>query len=293
MLWPTDHPAVTDPALAQHAHLVDEVCPEATVHEVLRHVAGRRVTSLVTFREAPAVLKLFAGHRARGNQRRLDALVAAGLGDCVPCPLGAEPSGHAGLVSYRDGTVLDQLDDAGFLVACGRAGVALRRLHDSGAELDRAWTFVEESAQLRRRCPAGLADLVEDVIAGSAPHAGGPLVSAHRDCHPRQLVATPAGAVGWIDLDDCAMAPRGLDVGNLLAHLTREAVVGRRRSSVVGAARDAFLSNYDWPETAAALASWEILSLVRLAGLAETRHGSPLERDALVAQTLDRLSVRR
>ena len=89
------------------------------------------------------------------------------------------------------------------------------------------------------------------------------------------------------------MAPRGLDVGNLLAHLTREAVVGRRRASVVGAAREAFLSNYDWPETAAALASWEILSLVRLAGLAETRHGSPLERDALVAQTLDRLSVRR
>ena len=37
------------------------------------------------------------------------------------------------------------------------------------------------------------------------------------------------GEVRWIDLDDAAMAPRGLDVGNFVAHLRRDAVVGADR----------------------------------------------------------------
>jgi Ser/Thr protein kinase RdoA (MazF antagonist) len=96
-----------------------------------------------------------------------------------------------------------------------------------------------------------------------------PLVTSHRDCHPRQAVLTH-DAARWIDLDDCAMAPAGLDVGNMIAHLKREAAIGLRAQPVTDAAVAAFRRGYGALPATAAL--WERLSLVRLCGLAETRH---------------------
>jgi Ser/Thr protein kinase RdoA (MazF antagonist) len=81
------------------------------------------------------------------------------------------------------------------------------------------------------------------------------------------------------------MAPRGLDVGNMVGHLVRESVTGRRPASVTEAATAAFLEGYGASDDldAATLAAWTTLSLVRLAALAETRHQDPAQRDALVA----------
>lgn len=254
---------------------------DVEVDTVLRHVAGRRMTALGTERGATVVVKVFHGQRARGNHRRLEALRAAGLGPLVPHSLGHDPSGRVAVLGHQPGVVLDRLDDARFVAASADAGAALRRLHDSGAALDREWTLVDELAQLRRRATADTLPMAAMLEQCAGDRTAATLVPSHRDCHPRQLVVT-SSSVHWIDLDDCAMAPRGLDLGNMAAHLTREGVIGRRAPHVAAAARERFLAGYGAHRDVADLARWELLSIVRLAGLAETRHGSPAERDALL-----------
>jgi hypothetical protein len=255
--------------------------PEVQVQRVLRHVAGRRVTALAERDGNACIVKVFHGPRARGNHRRLRSLHEAGIGHLVPTPLAHDASGRVGLLDFHPGTVLDQLDDRHFVRACGLAGLALRSLHDCGAELDREWTLDDELRQLASRAPTALVPLVEDTIRLHGRPPVPAAVPSHRDCHPRQLVHHE-GQVRWIDLDDCAMATPGLDVGNMLAHLTREHLIGRRTAEVAALGRDAFATAYDWPHDPAELRRWETLSLTRLACLAEQRHHDLAQRDALV-----------
>jgi hypothetical protein len=261
--------------------------PDVAVHTLLRHVPGRRVTALATSDGDTMVVKVFSSPRARGNHRRLSALERAGLGDLVPTSFGHDPSGHVGALGFRDGAVLDQLPDDRFIAACTRAGLALRRLHDSGAELDRGWTLDDEADALRRRATTTTRPFVDTLLhcvtVTSFGRAAGTPVPSHRDCHPRQLIADGT-RVHWIDLDDCTMAPAGLDVGNMAAHLTRERLIGRRSIDVAIAARQCFLDGYGWDRSPFDLARWELLSLARLAGLAESRHGSLPEREALLRE---------
>lgn len=255
---------------------------DVTVDRVLRHVHGRRITASATTDDgATVIVKIFHGPRARGNHRRLASLQASGLTGLVPMPLGHDRSGRVGVLDYRPGTVLDQLPDDAFLAACHGAGSALGRLHRSGAQLDREWTLDDELAHLTSRAPASCIDLVHDLAERVSRMPAASAVPSHRDCHPSQLVAHERD-VFWIDLDDCAMAAPGLDVGNMLAHLTREHLLGRRSGPLVAAARLAFRNAYRWDADDAELHRWEVLSLARLACLAETRHRSLEQRDALL-----------
>ena len=91
--------------------------------------------------------------------------------------------------------------------------------------------------------------------------------------------------VGFIDLDDAALSPRGLDVGNLLGHLTRERLTGVRSVQASMAAGEAFLDGYGpcAELTQEVVTGWTLLAVARLAGLAESRHGDAAQRDALLA----------
>lgn len=280
---PAEDAAVAD---ALRRALAEPAAPLAGVRlgPVLRRVAGRRVTFSGRRLGVDVVVKCFASPRARGNARRLEALRAAGLADVVPTALATSSDGCVGVVSYRLGTVMEALGDVGFVEAARETGEALRRVHDSGAALDRTWAPADECAQLLRRAPESCRAAAA-AEAARAPVAGA-LVPSHRDLHPRQVVRpTDASGVCLIDLDDCALAPRGLDVGNMVAHLRREAVVGRRSPAVAAAAVEAFLEGYGAPPED--LLAWERLALARLAGLAESRHGRPVERDALLALLAD------
>jgi thiamine kinase-like enzyme len=125
---------------------------------------------------------------------------------------------------------------------------------------------------------------VERAIARWTPEDEPP-VPSHRDCHPGQVVRTENG-VRLIDLDDSAMAPPGIDVGNFVAHLEMDAHIARRTSEGVAEAIDAFLEGYGLePPT---LDSWTRLSLARLAALAETRHRL-VERAEVLAAAVDRI----
>jgi Ser/Thr protein kinase RdoA (MazF antagonist) len=270
MQWPADHPAVTDPALARWAGDADRLCPEADAVEVLRYLPGRRVTTLVRTEQGLAVLKLFATSRARGGHRRLIALAASPAAPFVPRPLGHR-KGHVALVEFIPGTPMDRIEGGGFTEASRAAGWTLRRIHDSGAKLDREWDVGAEVDQLRRTAGVATAPVVERAISRWLPPEDGAPVPSHRDCHPAQAVVGAAG-VRFIDLDDSAMAPRGLDVGNFVAHLRMDDVLGRRTGEDVGAAIEAFLTGYGFEPSGTW--AWASLSLARLAALAESRHGS-------------------
>ncbi|HEX4982707.1 MAG TPA: phosphotransferase, partial [Ilumatobacteraceae bacterium] len=222
-----------------------------------------------------AVLKVFASPRARGNDRRLAALAVSSANHLVPRSLGVDHGGHVSLISWSPGTVYDELSDTAFIAAAPAVGAALSRLHRCGVVVDREWTVEKELAQLVRRATTCNRPLIDSMIADTdaiATVRNAPLVTSHRDCHPRQVVFD-SGRPSWIDLDDCAMAPAGLDVGNFVAHLRRDAAIERRTADVTDAATEGFCRGYGELPTAAAW--WERVSLIRLVGLAESRHHRP------------------
>lgn len=285
MPWPSDHPANTDPILAPWADGVDEVAPGACVAEVLRYLPGRRVATLVEHERELAVVKVFASPRARGNARRLGALAASPAAAIVPTLLGCDAAGHVLALSYRHGVLPTSLPDTEYPSCFHRVGAALRKVHESGAELDRVWDWDQEVAQLRRQATPATVDLVETLVASTGRLAGAPLIPAHRDAHPRQVVVAADGAVAFIDLDDAAMGPRGLDVGNMLGHLIREGITGARSVPATVEASEAFLDGYGpcAELDGGVLTGWTALAIARLAGLAESRHGDAAQRDALLA----------
>ena len=294
MPWPTNHPVFVDPALTPWAAGLDEVVAGSRAECVLRYLPGRRVATLVDYEGELAVVKVFASPRARGNARRLGAFAASPAAFLVPTVLGRDAAGHVLAITYRHGDLPASLSDAQYAACFYRVGAALRRIHDSGAELDRAWDWEKEVAQLCRGAVPATVDLVDTLVASTRWLAGAPLSPAHRDCHPRQVVVASDGTVGWIDLDDAAMAPRGLDVGNMLGHLLRERIVGARSLRATVEASEAFLDGYGpCPELdEGVLTGWTVLAVARLAGLAESRHRDIAQRDALLAYcTVDRARV--
>jgi Phosphotransferase enzyme family len=281
----------------------------ATEPKTLRHMPGRRVTATVTSPDHRiAILKVFSSPRARGNHRRLLELQRSRAAAVLPKSIAVDPSGRVGLLTFTPGERFDHVDDDLFLEVANAAGRMLRLLHDSGAQLDREWTFTDEASLLRLRAPKSLLDLVEGVLddavdAGMSGVAGMSrptqpairLVPSHRDFHPRQIIVNrpvsndaanlspkhdPA-AVFFIDLDDAAMAPPGLDVGNMIAHLRRETILNVRSSAISAEAIEEFRLGYGNLPPQVEL--WEQLALTRLACLAERRHDDSLQRDRIAA----------
>ena len=279
MHWPAEHPLHTDDALARWREPADRLCQDGLALRVLKHVPGRRVATLVSTSDGLAVLKVFSSPRARGNDRRLRAL-GREVGELIPRALRVDAEGHVGLLSYLPGRPLESLAGGKFVVASGRVGTALGRLHGCGVVLDRQWTVLDEVAHLRATATPVTETGVEKTIRSCCPAPVQGLVPAHRDLHPGQVVVRDDD-VALIDLDEATMAPRGLDVGNFLGHLTRDAVLGRRPAAEVVDAGRAFCAGYG--ETPADTDCWRQLTLARLAALADTRQGRPDWMDSLLA----------
>jgi Ser/Thr protein kinase RdoA (MazF antagonist) len=274
--WPPDHPLLTDPALAPFREAADNLCERAEIIRVLRYLPGRRVTTLVHTAGEDAILKVYSSPRARGGHRRLKAFAITDAAELVPRSLGCD-RGHVGLIEFVHGTPLSDLPEDGLSDATRLVGAALRRLHESSAVLDRRWTSEDEIAQLRKTAGDQTRAAIDVFVRNTPPPSTTTLVPSHRDCYPAQAVLSAAG-IRFIDLDDCAMAPRALDVGNFMAHLARDGVMGAGSASMV---EDAFLQGYG--EVSSDVEWWKLASLARLAALAETRHRRPEEMRLLMA----------
>jgi aminoglycoside phosphotransferase (APT) family kinase protein len=281
--WPRHHPVFQDPALSPFATAAEQAVPAGRVVKVLRHVPGHRVTSLVESSGHRLLVKIHSRPVAADTDQHLRTLARAGVAGLAPYPRAVTADGHVATLSYHPGTLLHDLVDRQLLGACVRVGATLRRLHDCTATIGRRWTAVDELARTER-CAVPSAGPGLAVLRDRATQADADYVVSHRHFRPGHLVVDRGGSVRLLDFGSVAFAPRGLDLGNLLAHLHRDGLRGVRRPAVAAAAADAFLLGYgpapeldrdtlDW---------WTSLSLLRLAGLAEHRRADVLERDLLI-----------
>lgn len=250
-----------------------------------RLVAGRRVV------EEGWIVKTVSPGRARRLVAHYEALAAA-----LP---GGEPDGSG---FPRVPELVDHSVAEGWLALVAFPGIALSALPEgttrSGAlratatalaRLERAeathahwpnrrWSVADEAARLAQLAletgwvmpPFAivlLAALAED------EHAAG-WTPAHRDLNEEQIVASPTDGnaqpippARWIDWDEAAIAPVGLDLGNLLAHEGLRALRSGQRPCDVAGILAAYLEA-GGRATPRLVARWEAVACLRLALLA-------------------------
>jgi Ser/Thr protein kinase RdoA (MazF antagonist) len=134
---------------------------------------------------------------------------------------------------------------SGDVDSCARAGAALAGWHLAfrGAESQalRRHTIERERAILERK--AEEADpRIGRAVRAMARELGGPWECStvvHRDLYEEQIVL--GDRVGLIDLDDSALGPPELDLGNLCAHVE---LLGMRSGRPLGHELTAFLDGY-------------------------------------------------
>ena len=244
--------------------------PPVTLHE-LKNKPGRRQTLRATGSRGTAIVKVYASERAPVVAARVAALAAGPCPLRVPAVLHLDAERHLVFLSDVPGVPLRHAVLAGDLDACRRAGQALGHWHAAWAGRDasplRAHTAERElEALLKRAATAPLE--VTRAVTGRAPALAAPWPQAtvvHRDLYEEQLLLDDDGRVGLIDLDDAALGPPELDLGNLLAHLDLLALrTGRSLDEPAAALLAGHTSAAGSPD-AALLARCRALTRLRLA----------------------------
>jgi len=148
---------------------------------------------------------------------------------------------------------------------------------------DRPWTAADEARRLHEvweQAGEAMPDWSTELVERLA-HTGLAMVPAHRDLNAEQVIVDPsavdpeAGVHRWVDWDQAARAPAGLDLGNLLAHerlaaLLTHGVAGVDYASLRWGAIAAYVEA-GGRATEPALGAWEAAACLRLAGLSLQR----------------------
>lgn len=219
--------AVSPPGLGPLEHspvsLLVPLLGEAVELHVLKDKPGRRRTSRATGPRGTAIVKVYASDRAPVVAARLAALSDGPHEPVVPRVLLCDAARHTIVLTEVPGRPFTAALLGRDLAAVDRVGRALAawhahhrsrplpglRHHTAAVEgrllLERAESAPEDIAQaVRAAVPALLAEWECDTLV-------------HRDLYEEQIVL--GELVGLIDLDDVALGPAELDVGNLIAHL--------------------------------------------------------------------------
>jgi Ser/Thr protein kinase RdoA (MazF antagonist) len=250
--------------------LAPVVGPPVTVEE-LKRKPGRRLTLRATGSRRTAIVKIYESERAPVVAARVRALSAGPPEPRVPELLHLDPSRRMVVVSEVSGVPLRQSIVSGDVAACVRAGRALAGWH-------RAWrnarpnglqpyTMEDEARILLSRAEAAAPPLAE-AVRSALPSLRGEWTCTtvvHRDLYEEQVLL--GDRVGLIDLDDAALGPPELDVGNLIAHVE---LLERRRGADFRASRAALLDGYGRDSLDSALFDrCRRLALLRLACIHE------------------------
>lgn len=213
--------------------------------EELKHKPGRRRTLRARAGERSAIAKVYASDRASTVGARVAALATGPPDPCVPRVLLVDPALHLVVLSEVSGPTLREALLATDLPECRRAGASLGRWH-------RAWSGTHPVPLRPHTAPRELAILAQRAAA-APPEIGAEVRSAadglaapwpisgvvHRDLYEEQILLGPE--IGLIDLDDAALGPPELDVGNLLGHV--ELLADRSRTNLTQPLR-ALLEGY-------------------------------------------------
>jgi Ser/Thr protein kinase RdoA (MazF antagonist) len=191
--------------------------------EELKHKPGRRRTMRARGPRGTAIVKVYASERASIVARRVDSLAAGPEQPLIPTVVHVDPELHLVVLSDVPGRPLRAVMLEGDLPQCARAGVALGSWHA-------AWHGVAPGTLQTHTAERELAVLLTRAEAASPPVARAvknalssrtgdweSTTVVHRDLYEEQVLLDER--VGLIDLDDAAVGPPELDLGNLVAHL--------------------------------------------------------------------------
>lgn len=214
--------------------------------EVLKDKPGRRSTLRASGSRRSAIVKVYESERAATVAARVRGLAGGLCEPVVPEVLLLDEALHLVVLSEVPGVPLTHSLTAGDAQVCARAGGALGAWHSAGrATVPGAYrqhTAARELAILDarlERTPAELATAVRTALPAVADVDWGWPTVIHRDLYEEQIMV--GERIGLIDLDDSALGPPELDLGNLLGHL----LLLERRSGVdLAAVTAAFLEAY-------------------------------------------------
>ncbi len=234
--------------------------------EELKHKPGRRRTLRAHGSRRTAIVKLYESDRAPVVAARLAVLAAGPPEPDVPRVLHLDVARRMLVLSELHGEPLRTAIVAGDLAACARVGRALGTWHRAWRNTDshafRPQTFAEEKRILLAQAadaPPAIAAAVRAELAtldGAWPCT----TVVHRDLYEEQILL--GDRVGLIDLDDAALGPPELDLGNLLAHIE---LLALRADRDFGAAAEALLDGYAVSLDHALLDRCRRLAMLRLA----------------------------
>jgi aminoglycoside phosphotransferase (APT) family kinase protein len=226
--------------------LLERLLGEPLALQELKRKPARRLTLRATGRDGSAIVKLYVSDRARTVAARVGALASGPPEPLVPGVLTVDPGLRLVVLSDLHGAPLRAFAVAGDWRACERAGAVLGAWHRfwraAPAPPPLAWhTARRECELLRARARKASPSIARTVLSLAAPLAEPwpcPTV-VHRDLYEEQILLGDRAAL--IDLDDAALGPPELDVGNLLAHLELRAL---RAGSGIDGAGQALLDGY-------------------------------------------------
>ena len=249
--------------------LLEPVLGAPVVLEELKHKPGRRTTYRARGARRTAIVKVYASDRAPTVAARLAALAGGPAEPEIPEVLVCDPESHLVALSEVPGLPLREALLADDGDTCERAGSALGAWH-------RAWlgtsagplvphTAKRELEILNARmesAPEDVVALVEAALPSVSDGEWAPVTVVHRDLYEEQIMV--AHRIGLIDLDDTALGPPELDVGNLLGHV---ALLELRSGRELRAPTERFVRGYRRigpPLDSTLLARCRSLSVLRL-----------------------------
>jgi Ser/Thr protein kinase RdoA (MazF antagonist) len=213
--------------------------------EELKHKPGRRRTVRARGPRGTAIVKVYASGRASVVARRVESLTTGPPEPVVPRVIHVDPERHLVILSDVPGRPLREAMLEGDLSTCARSGSALgtwhAAWHGTTPGVLRPHTAEREMAMLRARVDGAtvpVARAVDEALPGlTRPWECTTVV--HRDLYEDQVLVDER--IGLIDLDDAALGPPELDLGNLVAHVE---LLELRRGRDLAPGKRALLDGY-------------------------------------------------
>ena len=212
--------------------LLEEVLDGSVVLKELKSRPGRRRVFRATAGPRSAIVKHYASDRAPVVAARLRALAAGPPEVRVPQVLALDVERHVLVLSEVPGLPLREPLLSGDARACAFAGAALGAWHHHFLGVAphglRPHPPERELEILRARADAAPAPLGR-AVRRAATHLVPRwecVTAVHRDLYEEQVLLHERA--GLIDLDDAALGPPELDLGNLAAHTELLAMRVRR-----------------------------------------------------------------
>jgi Ser/Thr protein kinase RdoA (MazF antagonist) len=203
--------------------LLEGVVGAPLVLEDLKHKPGRRRTLRARGPRRTAIVKIYATERAETVARRVAVLGGGPPEPLVPRLLLVVSTLRMVVLSDVPGRPLRYALLAGDAATCRRAGAAVGAWHRSWRSREPAALrrhTVERELEILSERARGVSEAISSVVLAAARDLSEPWsfpTVVHRDLYEEQVLF--GGAIGLIDLDDAALGPPELDLGNLLAHV--------------------------------------------------------------------------